>query len=431
VVSATAPQSQAGAAGIDRAAAVNRADAVEGSGGLGQRSRGGTEAARAIDWRRWKWPAAVAGVVLVAAVFAALLVPRSSGGTRLDPGNAAPEGSRAVAQVLGDRGVEVRRVTRSAEAARAVAGQTLVVIDTMLLGPRELERLSRTGADLVLVEPDAVTLEVLAPSVQQVGAVDPAVREPLCSVPAAQAAGEALAGGALYRSADALGCYLEPDDAASYVVVDRDPRPVTVIGQGDLLTNDRLADDGNAALALWTLGANPTVVWYVPDPLELSTGQDAPTLRELVPPAVGWVVAQLALVTVVVLLWRGRRLGPLVTEPLPVVVRAAETSEGRARLYRSARARGRAAATLRTATLRRLARRLDVGPDATPELVATLASAASGLPPDQVWASLLGAPPVDDAGLVHVATVLDDIERAVKESASSPETGAQTRKAPS
>src|SRR5690606_41722785 len=56
------------------------------------------------------------------------------------------------------------------------------------------------------------------------------------------------------------------------------------------------------------------------------------------------------LIVVVVLLawWQGRRLGPLVTEPLPVVVRASETVEGRGRLYRSRRARDRAAEALRT-----------------------------------------------------------------------------------
>ena len=42
-------------------------------------------------------------------------------------------------------------------------------------------------------------------------------------------------------------------------------------------------------------------------------------------------------------LWRARRLGPVVAEPLPVVVRAAETVEGRARLYRRGGARGQAA----------------------------------------------------------------------------------------
>ncbi len=79
---------------------------------------------------------------------------------------------------------------------------------------------------------------------------------------------------------------------------------------------------------------------------------------EVVP---GWVGPTLALLTVVllgVMLWRGRRLGRLVSEPLPAVVRAAETTESRGRLYRKGRDTGRAGAILqrRPAAPRRLPR---------------------------------------------------------------------------
>jgi hypothetical protein len=79
-------------------------------------------ARRSIDWRRWRWPGAVAVGVLLVAVLAALVLPRSTGNTRLDPGSASPDGSRAVAQILRDQGVQVRRVTRSADAAQAFGG---------------------------------------------------------------------------------------------------------------------------------------------------------------------------------------------------------------------------------------------------------------------------------------------------------------------
>ncbi len=65
-------------------------------------------------------------------------------------------------------------------------------------------------------------------------------------------------------------------------------------------------------------------------------------------PLAAWLVAiQLGVALLLAALWRARRLGPLVTERLPVVVRASETVEGHARLYRSRRARDRVAATLR------------------------------------------------------------------------------------
>ena len=67
-------------------------------------------------------------------------------------------------------------------------------------------------------------------------------------------------------------------------------------------------------------------------------------------------------------------LGRLVTEPLPVVVRASETQEGRARLYRSVpRPRSRGRGHVRTgAACAGSAARLDVPTGDHPEVVAGL-----------------------------------------------------------
>ena len=75
---------------------------------------------------------------------------------------------------------------------------------------------------------------------------------------------------------------------------------------------------------------------------------------DLIPDNVIWMVVQLWLTVILIALWKGRRIGPLVAEDLPVVVRASETVEGRGRLYRSRRARDRAAQALRTATIQRM-----------------------------------------------------------------------------
>jgi hypothetical protein len=77
-------------------------------------------------------------------------------------------------------------------------------------------------------------------------------------------------------------------------------------------------------------------------------------------------VVQLLVALGVLALWRGRRLGPVVEEPLPVVVRAAETVEGRSRLYRKAGARDVAAEALRRAAVRRLGTALGLPRRAAP-----------------------------------------------------------------
>jgi hypothetical protein len=232
----------------------------------------------------------------------------------------------------------------------------------------------------------------------------------------------------LYTQDGGISCYHDRRDpsAASLVRTSVGGRQVTVLGQPQVLTNAYLAEDGNAALSLRLLGHDPVLVWYLPDPLELGAGRQPPTLRELLPRWVGWVTLQLGLAAVVALLWRSRRLGRLVTEPLPVVVRASETQEGRARLYRSSRARSRAAATLRTACVRRLAARLDVPPETTPEGVALLVAGTLGWPGDDVNDALLGPAPADDASLVRLAARLDALEEALRATRTAGAAGGES-----
>ncbi len=378
---------------------------------------GTTAAGRAVRrWRRSRWTLAVGGLVVLVALVLASTLPRGTAGD-LDPTSPTPRGAMALAHILTDHGVSVARVTTSGEASTAASfGTTLVVVDTVLLTPDMLDLLAQTQADLVLVEPDALTLDSLAPGFTPAGLVDPAVREPGCvGVGPAQAAGRALAGGHLYAGVggDATVCYRQPraDAVGSYGVGTADGRTVTVIGQADLLTNAHLAENGNAALAVHTLGRNPQLTWYLPDPFEISDAGQPPTLAQLRPPWRTWVIWQLAVVAGLAMVWRARRLGRLVAEPLPVIVRSAETQEGRARLYRQARARGRAAATLRTAALRRMLRRLDVPAGAGPQAVADVVAGITGRRDVEVRELLLGPAPPTDAALVRIADDLDALER--------------------
>jgi hypothetical protein len=275
------------------------------------------------------------------------------------------------------------------------------------------------------VEPDFVTLTSLDVPVSPAGETSSRAAPPGCGQPDAVAAGIASAGGLLYRvdapvpaGTTAQQCYPDTTDpgAGSLVVVARQaatgPRRVTVIGQGAVLRNEALTQQGNAALALRLLGHQPRLQWYLPNPAELS-GEQAPTLSSLVPSWLRWATLQLGVACIVALAWRARRLGKLVTEPLPVVVRAAEAQEGRARLYRQAGGRGRAAATLRTAALRRLALRFDLHADADPAVLADLVAHTTGRDPRAVRAALLGPAPGNDAALVRLADEIDAIEQDV------------------
>ena len=208
-------------------------------------------------------------------------------------------------------------------------------------------------------------------------------------------------------------CYGE-QRAATLVHLTTDGRSVVVVGSGTGMSNQLLGNEGNAALWTGVLGSRTTVTWLMAGSEPGTGGQKS--LTELLPKGVGLAVLQLGLVVLLLAWWRGRRLGPLVVEPLPSVVRAAETTEGRARLYRRARATGRAAATLRAATLRRLLPLVGLAANATAAEAVPVIAAHAGASSDVVHALLLGPAPGDDASLVRLKARLDDLERTVRRS---------------
>ncbi len=363
-------------------------------------------------------PALVVGLLVVVAVVLAAL---RSGTVRgyLDPDAATPSGARALRVLLEERGVEVVRTRASADAAaRATDGRTLLVATSWLLTSAQVEELAAARADLVLVEPTPDLLAALAPGIEPAEPVTVRPRDPACTLRAATRAGRAETGGGTFTvtgpaAASAQRCYADSGRAAVVSLTSADGRTTTVLGSGAALTNDRLAREGNAALALNLLGAQDELVWYLPT-VELSAEGEGTGLRALLPGWVWLVAVQLAVTVLLVALWRGRRLGPVVVEPLPVVVRAAETTEGRGRLYQRAGARDRAAAALRAASLERLRPVVGHGRGTDPDAVVAAVAARTGRPAVDVAALLYGAAPTDDAALVRLADDLDTLERTVR-----------------
>jgi uncharacterized protein DUF4350 len=376
-------------------------------------------------WQAARGPTLVAVAVLLAGLaLAAVAGGRPSG--YLDPRAADPAGSRAVAEVLRDEGVRVDLVRTLAEArAAATPGDTLLVTAPDLLVDSQVQAVRGTGADLVLAAP--MSPERYVSGLTLSGVTDTGTRAPGCALPAAQRAGRADAGGAAYAiDVDSAGaqpqvpviegaqlCYAS-DDRASLVQVRTTGGPtVTVLGNAAVLSNGRLDDEGNAALALGLLGAHEHLVWYLPTPGDVPPGEQR-SFYALVPDGVWWGLAQLVVAVLLLAFWRARRLGAVVTEPLPVVVRAAETVEGRGRLYRRSGARDKAAAALRSACLARLVPGLGLGRRSEPPTVVDAVAARTRRPPVEVLALLYGAAPADDAALVRLADDLDALEREVR-----------------
>jgi hypothetical protein len=369
--------------------------------------------------RRWAWPIAIV-VTLALAVLVTVVANGRGNSEPLDPAGVAPDGSKALAQVLRTHGVDVETARSPAQLTSELGAHpqaVLLVSRTDLLSSPDVDLLQRLvvqpGRALVLVVPSPAQLARLAPGVTIAGGHDRTTAPARCGVAAAVRAGAADAGGLTFRvesSGGWAGCY-PVDGQPSYVTRSVGP-PVTIVGQPSLLTNDRLAKQGNASLMLGTLGTTGDLVWFVPGGFSDGAGQHS--LSSLLPGWVDWVVLQLFLVVAVCMLWRGRRLGRLVPEPLPVAVRAVETTEGRARMYRRGRAHDRAAAQLRQSEMARLRDRLGLPRSASVADVVAVVAQRTGIPGRDVAELLSGTPPHDDAGLVRLATTLDQLDREVR-----------------
>ncbi|MER7108104.1 DUF4350 domain-containing protein [Streptomyces sp. NPDC000229] len=387
-------------------------------------------------WTRVRGLLLALAVLIVAGIVMALVRSDAQHG-RLDPRSADPNGSRAVAELLKQRGVTTRVVTTLDEATTATGPDTTLLVTTPDLltdHQRDLLRsdMETAAGRTVLLSAGAPSVGTLAPGVNAGSSAPVSVLSPRCSLPAADRAGDVDLGGERYttRLPGSDTCY--PSDGLPTLVRINDPAggDTVLLGSPDILYNERLDKQGNASLALQLLGSRPHLVWYLPsldDPSATGGSGDSGDREEgaaergfleLIPSGWLWGTLQLALAALLAAIWRARRLGPLVTEQLPVAIRASETTEGRARLYRRANARERAATVLRTATRTRLAPLLGVPPTEahSPESLLPAVSARLASGDSNLRTLLFGPAPADDAALTLLADQLDALEREVRTS---------------
>ncbi|HYJ50312.1 MAG TPA: DUF4350 domain-containing protein [Microbacterium sp.] len=333
----------------------------------------------------------------------------------LDPDSAGPTGARALTEILRDRGIDVvvARDRATADAALGRGDATLALPDAPYLSDGALSAVTDAATDVVLLDPRARTLRLLIPGATPHGVASERVVEPACTVAAAERAGAITPGAIFEPAAESDACY--PTGGAYGLLVSEDDgsRTAAVDGRA-LFTNERLAELGNAALAVNLLGQHPTLVWYMPAVADSDLAGAEPTLGELTPSWVSPVIVLLLVAGLAAAVWRGRRFGPLVTERLPVTVRAGETTEGRARLYAHARDALYAADQLRIGALGRLGRLLGLGPSASAPEIADAAAARAGLDRGAVHGILIEELPRTDADLVALDERLRALEAAVR-----------------
>ena len=373
---------------------------------------------------RWVTPLIVVGVLLAATLAMTLLSPAGHGNTDdLDPANPGYSGAQALAHVLSDHGVSVTVVRSQRELLdETVDGtSTVVITHTLRLSARTARAAlahAASAARVVLLDPDPEVTKGMGLPVDS----HPADLKDVAAVCSGAEVGAdfrlALADRAYTATGSGSGattCFPDKSDGGGAMVslpgASGRP-PVTLLGDDTLISNGTILDSDNAAIALRLFGQTDRLIWYVPSltdivPSESSSRSVAPT----------WFGPGLALATSAVVflcLWRGRRLGRLVTEPLPVIVRAVETTESRGRMYRKSRDRTRALAVLRLATRRRLTAYLGLSASSTVSSVAAAAAAVSGRSYHDVLDLLSRSAVHDDSSLLAQANNLIALEKEVR-----------------
>ena len=373
---------------------------------------------------RWLTPLILVTVLLAAIMAMTMLTPDRQGSDEdLDPANPAGSGAQALAHVLVDHGVNVTVVRNQRELLdqRVDSATTVVIPRTDQLSGRTAEVALdhvAAAASVVLLDPDPdVTKGMGLP-------VDSHLTDLEDATAGCQGApiGEGFRLGQAHRAylptrgeSAATTCFPDKSDGGGAMVtlaaIAGRPR-LTLLGDTSLIANRTILQADNAAIALRLFGHTDRLIWYVPSVADIAAADS--TSRSIAPSWLqpGAVLAASAFV--LLCLWRGRRLGRLVTEPLPVIVRAVETTESRGRMYRKSRDRARALAVLQLATRRRLAAYLGLSPSSPVGSVAAGAAAVSGRSYHDVLDQLSSPAAHDDSSLVELANALVSLEKEVR-----------------
>src|SRR5258708_1367115 len=302
---------------------------------------------QAPAWRRAGAPLAVLAFVVLGVIVIVLLAPAAKSNTYLDPAGSDVTGTKALVDILGERGFQVTSVYSPADALTAIGtppqsarpAVTLVITRPDILTAAQRSQLSRADADLFLVEPGALSLRAFAPAVTVANLNAPfgIPVDPKCDFAAARLSGSADSGQITYHSPSyATRCY-PVEGNPSVVRYVTAGRTITILGSGSLLSNGWLAVEGNAALALNLLSAHRAIVWLTPEPMIAQPHPPASGSKRSTPsliPGAAWlVVLQLCVALTLAAAWRARRLGPLISEQLPFVLPARLTVQRHTQLY--------------------------------------------------------------------------------------------------
>ena len=397
--------------------------------------------------RSWRWVRAVAPFVVLAIIYGVTVVAHVAEEPNLrDPGTLSPtgtgrDGSSQLAGMLEARGVRIDRVDSPSRALSVLglSDGTVFVPAPGFVGPQLATRVAGLPGRhrVVVVAPGPVAAFFWAPSAYGLYPSRWAAKaiEPGCDDPLARQAGRVAALRARYavEGAATRDCY-----DGGLVGVRLADTEVVLVGASDPFRNGRIGEHGNAELAVGLLAEFGRVVWldvHASEPTSVAPvdislpeyrrpetdrgGGGGPSIWDAFPPTLWASLALAAGLAVLIAFVRGRRLGPPVAEPLPVLVPAAETVTGRGRLYHRIHARGATLDALRAAAITRLTGLVSpigsTGPPLDPPTLVTLVAQRVRWPEPVVEEILFGPGPDSDDDLSSAVGRLDTLMQAASQ----------------
>lgn len=378
-------------------------------------------------------------VVLVVATWLAVMIwialqpHRDDGILGLDDETAS--GAAALTDVLEDHGIEVRpaqSMTQLESELNRRPEATVVIHDKYsAMQTASYERLEDLAA---LIPADQRVFAGVSDRQQQylldgveasqsLGFEEFLEVEPDCQIAAAREAGNisGLRQGVVLDDS-AHGCFGVHDAATNdtaYAFAQTADGSI-IFADWQMLSNSGLYENGTATLATWSLGQTDTVIWFQPD-FQFDPDTDGQLSPVQLPDWVRMGLVWAVIVTGIWLLYRGRRTGPVIAEPLPAEVPAAETTVGRGRMYAKAKHSDHALATLQQASLARLARLLQLGPRSSADAVLAETARQLGIPLRELQA-LYTRPAyrLTNQQFVAWSNQLQDLESQVRQRYSVP-----------
>ncbi|MFY9262230.1 MAG: hypothetical protein GX483_01290 [Actinomycetaceae bacterium] len=354
-------------------------------------------------------------VLSVIVVFSGFLVlwalSDTSSRAIFSPDNTQPEGTAALAAILDDAGVRtIQEDSWSIILSKADEHTAVVVPASWAVDSESVEELVETGARIIVLSYGGYEWAYVWGFSGEFEWHSPMNLPPNCTDEDAVVAGELEPAARTFVPDDSsTGCFAFEDgftwiDSPKYDNVSLFTAPET-------LTNEHLATGGNAAFGMRKFGTQPQIIW-VNDP-HIVGGESQLDYSSGIPTALRIAAFALFAVGVWAALYAGRRFGKLVPEPLPVVVPAAESDLGRARLYQRSKNVAHAAAALRSATITRLAPRFGIRAGDSPQAVVGALSQSTALKPDQLMDLLYTGPVNTPTDLTVLTARLSDLEKEI------------------